>query len=73
MNAKEKATSLYQTFYVITMEYTEEIQCSIQAKQCALICCEEIISQFKEELTPIVTGHYKIDYWHDVEKELNNL
>ena len=31
-----EAKRIYDEFYIICQEYTEEIQCSIQAKKCAL-------------------------------------
>ena len=40
MKAREYAKELFDRFYLICQEYTEEIQCSIQAKQCALIANE---------------------------------
>lgn len=41
MTPKEKAQELFDNYYIICQEYTEEIQCSIQAKQCALIAIDE--------------------------------
>lgn len=43
MSEKEKAKELFDKYFVICQEFTEEIQCSIQAKQCALIAVDEII------------------------------
>jgi hypothetical protein len=40
MNPKDKAKELFDKYYIICQEFTEEIQCSIQAKQCALIAVE---------------------------------
>ena len=40
MTAKEKAKELFDKYYIVCQEYTEEIQCSIQAKECALIAVD---------------------------------
>lgn len=37
MTPKQKANELFDKYYIICQEFTQEIQCSIQAKQCALI------------------------------------
>jgi hypothetical protein len=43
MSPQEKAKELFGKHYIICQEYTEEIQCSIQAKQCALIAVDEVL------------------------------
>jgi hypothetical protein len=43
MTAREKAIELVDKYYIICQEFTEEIQCSIQAKQCALIAVDEVL------------------------------
>lgn len=40
MTPKQKAKELFDKYYIICQEFTQEIQCSIQAKQCALIAVE---------------------------------
>lgn len=72
MTSKEKAQELFDKYYIICQEYTEEIQCSIQAKQCALIAVDEIIRELTEEISPSVHG-FRHQYWIEVEHELNNL
>jgi hypothetical protein len=43
MRSQEKAKELFDKYYIICQEFTEEIQCSIQAKQCALIAVDEML------------------------------
>jgi hypothetical protein len=47
---QEKAKELFDKFYIVCQEYTEEIQCSIQAKQCALIAVENEYHSLRELL-----------------------
>ena len=47
MTPKQKAKELFDKYYIICQEFTQEIQCSIQAKQCALIAVDEIIKSKK--------------------------
>ena len=49
MNPKDKANDLFDKYYIICQEFTEEIQCSIQAKQCALIAVDEILFEASDE------------------------
>jgi hypothetical protein len=49
MSPKEKANELFDKYYIICQEFTEEIQCSIQAKQCALIAVDEILFEASDE------------------------
>lgn len=63
MSPQEKAKELFDKYYIICQEYTEEIQCSIQAKQCALILVHEIIPRI---------GAYS-NYWQEVKQELHKL
>jgi hypothetical protein len=63
MTPKEKAIELVDKYYIICQEFTEEIQCSIQAKQCALIAVHEIIS---------LVGRYN-NYWYEVKEEIYKL
>ena len=43
MRPKDKAIELVDKYYIICQEFTEEIQCTIQAKQCALIAVDEML------------------------------
>ena len=49
MTPKDKANELFDKYYIICQEFTEEIQCSIQAKQCALIAVDEILFEASDE------------------------
>ena len=62
MTAKEKAKELIDKYYIICQEFTEEIQCSIQAKQCALIAVDLILSEF-----------YADDFYIEVKQEIEKL
>ena len=63
MTPKEKAQELFDTYYLICQEFTEEIQCSIQAKQCALVAVHEMIR---------MVGRYT-NYWVEVKEEIYKL
>jgi ferritin-like protein len=62
MSPQEKAKELFGKHYIVCQEYTEEIQCSIQAKQCALIAVHEILQ---------ITA--RDDYWKNVKHEIVKL
>lgn len=73
---KEKAQELYDKYYIVCQEFTEKIQCSIQAKQCALISVYEIIDAL--EKYDDVNDTYELQnmdsdfrYWDKVKHELN--
>jgi len=83
MEPKEKAKELLDKYYIICQEFTEEIQCSIQAKQCALITVDEIMKAPHEnsyvELIPTDAENTdwfwnKFDeYWNEVKNEIEKL
>jgi hypothetical protein len=66
MTPKEKAKELFGKHYIVCQEYTEEIQCSIQAKQCALIAIDEIV---KKQISGIEFFYY----WDQVKYEIEKL
>jgi len=71
MTEKEKAQELFDKYYIVCQEFTEEIQCSIQAKQCALIAVDELIEQcwdYRE-----IDLEKSCDYWKEVKKEIEKL
>ncbi len=70
MTPKEKAQELFDKYYIICQEYTEEIQCSIQAKQCALIAVDEVINSM---IVATVEKHPHLPYWQEVKKEIEKL
>jgi hypothetical protein len=68
MTATEKAIELFGKHYIVCQEYTEEIQCSIQAKQCALIAVDEIL---KNDTIFLYVHH--LDFWKEVKQEIEKL
>jgi hypothetical protein len=69
MSPQEKAKELFGKHYIICQEYTEEIQCSIQAKQCAMVSVDEIIKY----VLPRYQDFTFALYWEDVKKEIGKL
>lgn len=70
MNAKGRAKELVDRYYILCQEFTEEIQCSIQAKQCALIAVDEILEMDLPIHEEDADKFY--DYWGEVKKEIEN-
>jgi hypothetical protein len=74
---KEKAQELFDKYYIVCQEFTEEIQCSIQAKQCALIAVDEIIEQWELIHAYIANGMGELNpnlkYWYEVKHEIEKL
>jgi hypothetical protein len=62
MSPQEKAKELFGKHYIICQEYTEEIQCSIQAKQCAMVLVDEVLK---------ITA--RDDYWRNVKHEIEKI
>ena len=65
MKAKEKAKELFDRFYEI--EPVEPIYVGVnigQAKQCVLICVDEIL-EFHDRID--------VKYWNEVKQEINKL
>jgi hypothetical protein len=72
MKPKEKAKELFYKYYIVCQEYTEEIQCSIQAKECALIAVDlRLNGDFI--FNSIEYGIDSLEYWQEVKQELQNL
>lgn len=67
MKPKKKAQELFDKYYLICQEFTEEIQCSIQAEQCALVAVDEIITNRER-----IKGIDKL-YWQQVKQEIEKL
>ena len=72
MTPKEKAKELFDKYYLVCQEFTEEIQCSIQAKQCALIAVDEILDNFGLVCNgqTFYTEYRAFDYYSEVKQEL---
>ena len=72
MKAKDRAKKLIQGFTIqITCDVrhfpTERIVLEECAKQCALICVEEIIKIFDDTNG----ADYRLEYWQEVKQEIN--
>ena len=66
MNQKEKARELverFEKFYVLNHQ---------EAKQCALICCDEIIKAL-EDNHDYTKCYIEFVYWQEVKKEIEKL
>jgi len=61
MNHKEKAKELVERFY---WKITENSLSVRQAKQCALICVDEIL-KFHDRID--------VDYWNEVKQEIKEI
>ena len=70
MTPKEKAQEIFDKYYIVCQEYTEEIQCSIQAKQCTLIAVDEILNNFGTltEGANFYTGYNSIKFYQQVKQ-----
>lgn len=69
MTPKKKAQELFDKYYIICQEFTEEIQCSIQAEQCALVAVDEIIKYVLPRYQDFTFAYY----WEDVKKEIKKI
>ena len=66
---KEKAKELVDKF-LNEQNNTEEIS---EAKQCALICVDEILENITEEVMTYKPFMMNTDYWQEVKQEINKL
>jgi small-conductance mechanosensitive channel len=79
MTAKEKAIRLVDRFKADTVIYTRDgngytlgVEIRLQnAKNCALICVEEILESHYKVLVGVMPKTY--DYWQEVKQEINKL
>tara|TARA_R110000764_G_scaffold11759_1_gene35181 strand:- start:418 stop:624 length:207 start_codon:yes stop_codon:yes gene_type:complete len=68
MNPKEKAKNIVETYkYRDVRGLTIERMSLSLAKQCALICVDEVIDDRSKR------GKINFTYWKEVEKEINKL
>lgn len=72
MTRQEKAQELFDKYYLVCQEFTEEIQCSIQAKQCALIAVDEIVN-CDNYFNTLAEAKEFINYWYEVQQEIEKL
>lgn len=73
MSSKDKARELFEKYY--TIQHKTIICSEGYAKQCALICVDEILS-FIEDADPQTLSYELIgyrDYWREVLTEIENL
>ena len=83
MEPKDKAKELLDKYYIICQEFTEEIQCSIQAKQCAFILVDEMLKEprmFNIEHVKCsddshARSYYEVPnkFWQQVKQEIEKL
>ena len=66
---KEKAKELVDKF-LNEQNNTEEIS---EAKQCALICVDEILENITEEVMTYKPFMMNTDYWQEVKQEINKI
>jgi hypothetical protein len=76
MTPKEKAVELVQRFIKIESFHIHERVVFMplpEAKQCALIAVEEILSDYKNYLMHENTEYKGLMYWQEVKKEIELL
>ena len=77
MKAKEKAKELVYSMFNVDLECKDESMCMLypHAKQCALICVDEIIKECYR-WTGQGNGQWengRLEYWERVKYEINKL
>ena len=65
MTPQEKAVELYSKYEQLGRDFTRGVSMHEFAKQCALICCNEVLSDMGAD-----RGH---SYWMEVKEEVNRL
>lgn len=79
MTPKEKAQDIYRKMEVDVNDYNSRIPAYSykQAKECSLVCTEEIIKQWEYIGIYIADMGGKLnpnlEYWYEVKKEINKL
>lgn len=71
MNPQQQAQQLFDKFYIICQEYTEEIQCSLQAKECGMLHCDLMICFISQYL--FIGDADDEKYWNEVKTEIEKL
>lgn len=79
MTPKEKATSIYNQYYILLLEtdsdISEEILISILAKKCAMLSVKEVVEQWGVIDVYLADGRGELNqnlkYWYEVREELN--
>ena len=65
MTAQEKAVELYSKYEQLGRDFTRGVSMHEFAKQCALICCDQVLSDMGAD-----RGH---SYWMEVKEHINRL
>ena len=75
MEAKEKAKELVDMFdnVVHSNAGSNNFDFESAAKQCALICIDEILENITEEVMTYKPFMMNTDYWQEVKQEINKL
>ena len=77
MTPKEKAISLYESFYPQVQWKMGQEDCKDRAKQCSLIAVDTTIQTLNEDIRDLdVRGSVLldlIDYWREVKQEIDKL
>ena len=62
---QEKAVELYSKYEQLGRDFTRGVSMHEFAKQCALVCCDQVLSDMGAD-----RGH---SYWMEVKEEVNRL
>ena len=65
MTPQEKAVELYSKYEQLGRDFTRGVSMHEFAKQCALICCDQVLSDMGAD-----RGH---SYWIEVKQEIERL
>ena len=65
MTPQEKAVELYSKYEQLGRDFTRGVSMQEFAKQCALICCDQVLSDMGAD-----RGY---SYWIEVKEEVNRL
>ena len=65
MTPQEKAVELYSKYEQLGRDFTRGVSMHEFAKQCALICCDQVLSDMGAD-----RGH---SYWTEVKAEIDKL
>ena len=65
ITAQEKAVELYSKYEQLGRDFTRGVSMHEFAKQCALICCDQVLSDMGAD-----RGH---QYWTEVKEHINRL
>ena len=65
MTAKEKAVELYSKYEQLGRDFTRGVSMHEFAKQCALICCDQVLSDMGAD-----RGY---SYWIEVKEQIQKL